>query len=108
TNNVPKGNHLGSIARFAEKDGDAGSLEFTFSTFVPGGVDSRLACPDNIIIDSNENLWVTNDISEKAIGHDPYRPYGNNGLYIVPTRGLYQGQVFQVASAPADAEFTGP
>ena len=32
----------------------------------------------------------------------------NNGLFYIPMKGENAGQIFQVASAPVDAEFTGP
>ena len=38
----------------------------------------------------------------------PYTAFKNNGLYVVPRKGPQAGEVIQVASAPNDAEFTGP
>ena len=38
---------------------------------------------------------------------NPYKPFKNNGLFVVPTSGENAGEVIQVASAPVDAEFTG-
>jgi secreted PhoX family phosphatase len=54
------------------------------------------------------NLWFTSDISGSAIGNETYRAFGHNGLFMVPRSGEQAGQVIQMASAPNDAEFTGP
>ena len=34
--------------------------------------------------------------------------FKNNGLFYIPMKGPHSGQVFQVASAPVDAELTAP
>ena len=68
TNNVPAGRPYGSIYKFVEKDNDYTSLEFSSSIFIHGGLDSKIACPDNMVFDKKGNLWVTNDISEDEIG----------------------------------------
>ena len=38
----------------------------------------------------------------------PYKAFKNNGLFYVPLEGPMAGKAFQVASAPIDAELTGP
>jgi uncharacterized protein len=53
-------------------------------------------------------LWVTTDISGSAANKPPYDLFKNNGLFFIPTSGDHAGEVFQVASAPTDAEITGP
>jgi secreted PhoX family phosphatase len=35
-------------------------------------------------------------------------PFKNNSLYVIPRYGEDAGKVIRVASAPRDAEFTGP
>jgi len=45
---------------------------------------------------------------ESLIDCYPYKERGNNGLFFIPTKGKDKGVVYQVASAPKDAEFTGP
>ncbi len=109
TNNKPKGDYLGQILKIEETDNDnKTSLTFKASTFLAGGEETGFACPDNMAFDKAGNLWFTSDISGSAIGKAPYVAFGNNGLFVVPSWGEQKGQVLQVASAPVDAEFTGP
>ena len=108
TNNKPKGDFHGQILKISEKDNNHSSLEFKSEVFVMGGELAAISCPDNLVFDKNGNLWVTTDISGKAIGNETYKKFGNNGLFVIPTKGPNIGQVIQVASAPIEAEFTGP
>jgi len=107
TNNKPKGNYHGSIMKILES-GAYDTLEFTHSTFLTGGEETGFSCPDNMAFDAAGNLWFTCDISGSAIGKEPYTSFGNNGLFLVIRNGPQAGDVFQVGSAPNDAEFTGP
>lgn len=107
TGNPEKGRPYGSIVKITEKDNNPLAMEFSFSTLIAGGAESKIACPDNLAFDENGNLWMTNDISEKVIGTELFKPFGNNGLFYIPLSGPEQGQVIQVASAPMDAELTG-
>jgi len=107
TNNIPKDRPFGSIHKFVEKN-DFDSLEFSSSVYLLGGELSGIACPDNIAIDRKGNLWITSDMSEDKIGKDPYKKFGNNALFYVPTKGTHAGEAFKVAQAPIDAELTGP
>ena len=109
TNNKPKGDYLGQILKIEETDNkDKTSLTFKASTFLAGGEETGFACPDNMAFDTVGNLWFTSDISGSAIGKAPYQSFGNNGLFMVPSWGENKGNVLQIASAPVDAEFTGP
>ncbi len=108
TNNSKHGNVYGQIVRVVE-DGDNPEGEgFRFEIFLAGGPQSGLACPDNLLFDRKGNLWVGCDISSRSVGKGPYEPFGNNGLFVVPTSGPSAGDAFQFASGPADAELTGP
>lgn len=107
TNNPVTGNKYGSLLKISEaKDFD--STEFQASTWVSGGLETGMACPDNLCFDRKGNLWVTVDVSEKKIGNSDYKQFGNNGLYYIPTSGPGAGKPIQVASSPVDAELTGP
>lgn len=108
TNNKIKKNYYGSILKIIEKDNDPGSLKFEHDTFLAGGKDQGFACPDNMVFDPKGNLWFTTDISGDAVGNGPYEGLGNNGLYVFLRSGDHKGQVIRVATAPTDAEFTGP
>lgn len=107
TNNKAKGNYHGSILKIEEEDGSPLSLKFKASTFLTGGKESGFSCPDNLVFDKNKNLWIATDIATGAMNKSPYQSFKNNGLFYVPMRGQYAGQVFQVASAPVGAELTG-
>jgi secreted PhoX family phosphatase len=108
TNNKPKKNYLGSILKIMEDNNDPGSLTFKHDTFLAGGKENGFACPDNMVFDPKGNLWFTTDMSGTDINNGPYEGLGNNGLYVFIRSGEYQGQVIRVATAPIDAEFTGP
>ena len=101
-------NNLGSIMKIEEENGDKSALKFKAETYLAGREETGLACPDNMAFDPQGNLWITSDISGSAVNKEPYLPFGNNGLFLVPAAGEYKGQVLQIASAPVDAELTGP
>jgi secreted PhoX family phosphatase len=108
TNNAGKGDQHGSILRIDETGQNPLSLTFTCSVFLVGGAASGLSCPDNMIFDRSGNLWVTSDIPGSKAATPEYAPYGNNGLYLIPMQGKDAGKPLLVATAPNDAEFTGP
>jgi secreted PhoX family phosphatase len=47
-------------------------------------------------------------MSGDNINKGPYEGFGNNGLFVFIRSGAHKGEVIRVASAPVDAEFTGP
>ncbi|MGB0522445.1 MAG: PhoX family protein [Flammeovirgaceae bacterium] len=108
TNNKPKGNYHGSILKISETEGNYESLTFTSDVFLAGGKETGFSCPDNMAFDLAGNLWFTSDISGSSIGKSHYKSFKNNGLFFVPRSGDQAGEVIQMASAPKDAEFTGP
>lgn len=106
TNNKKKNDPHGSILKIEEDNKDYLSLTFKASTFLAGG--KGFSCPDNLAFDRKGNLWFTTDMSGSSMGKPPYTKFKNNGLFYVPMSGPHAGQPFQVASAPNDAELTGP
>ncbi len=80
-------------------------MDFKASTFLTGGKSTDFSCPDNVAFDNAGNLWFTSDI--EASHKQRYETFNNNGLFYVPISGKFGGQVFQVASAPINAEITG-
>ncbi|MEK7257559.1 MAG: alkaline phosphatase PhoX, partial [Bacteroidota bacterium] len=109
TNNTPKKNFTGSILKIQEADGRHDSLTFQADTYLTGGKQTGFASPDNMAFDFGGNLWFTSDMSGSLMNqHEAYLPFKNNGLFVVPREGAQAGKVVQVASAPVDAEFTGP
>lgn len=107
TNNKKKGDYHGSILKLSEKGQDHASLSFETETYLMGGKEGELTCPDNLAFDKNGNLWVVTDMSGSAIGKEPYKSFGNNGLFVIPSAGTDIGKIIQVGSAPNDAELTG-
>ncbi len=108
TNNVAQGNIHGGLLKISEKNSDHGALEFESKIFLAGGPHNNFACPDNLAFDRNGNLWMTTDMAEYHIREGRYKGLGNNGLFFIPMKGPHAGRAYQVASAPVDAEFTGP
>jgi secreted PhoX family phosphatase len=108
TNNVPRKDYYGQIMKIQEKDGRYDGTEFVADTYLTGGQETGFACPDNLAFDRGGNLWFTSDISGSAMNKPPYDSFKNNGLFIVPRTGPSAGKVVQLASAPVEAEFTGP
>ena len=107
TKNLRSNNKYGSLLKIRENR-DHDGMRFKASTWISGGVNSGLACPDNLCFDGRGNLWITVDIEEKHIGTRDYKSFCNNGLFYIPLEGGNAGTPIQVASAPRDAEFTGP
>lgn len=108
TNNDNHGNIHGHITRFFEKEGDLGALEFDFEIFAAGGRQSGFSAPDNLTFDSNGNLWTVTDMSSSSMNKGVHTAFGNNGMFVIPTSGQAKGEALQFASAPLDAELTGP
>lgn len=110
TNNKLKGDYHGSILKIEENNGKFDSLNFNASTYMAGGEKSGFSCPDNLAFDFSGNLWITSDMSGYSMNKidSPYMPFKNNSLFVIPRYGNYAGKVIRVASAPRDAEFTGP
>ncbi len=106
SNNKKHGNFWGQIIRLLEDRDDPEGESFRFEIFLAGGPQTGLACPDNLMFDKKGNLWAACDIS--TIEQGPYRGFGNNGLFVVPTAGTNAGEAFQFASGPVDCELTGP
>jgi secreted PhoX family phosphatase len=110
TNNVTKKDYHGSILKIEENDGAFDALTFTASTYKAGGEENGFSCPDNLAFDLAGNLWITSDMSGSLMNKPvrPYMPFKNNSLFVIPRYGKDEGKVIRVATAPRDAELTGP
>ena len=53
---------------------------------------------------------MTSDMSGSSMNREdkPYMAFKNNSLFVIPRYGKDAGKVIRVASAPKDAELTGP
>lgn len=110
TNNYTKNDYHGSILKIEEHDGQYDALTFKASTYMAGGAENGFSCPDNLAFDMAGNLWFTSDMSGSKMNKEggPYMAFKNNSLFVVPRHGNDQGKVIRMASAPTDAELTGP
>lgn len=108
TNNKKYQRPHGSLLKITETNGDHLSLTFKSDTWISCGDKNNLSSPDNLAFDKAGNLWITTDRAEEEMKQDHYARFKNNGLFYIPMKGENAGQIYQVASAPADAEFTGP
>ena len=111
TNNELHGNFYGQIIRLTEKDGDPEATEFTYEVFATGGPQTGFASPDNLMFDAHNNLWVVTDMSSDKMNAGIYTAFKNNGAFVMPAGiddGVSGGEVYQFASAPVQAELTGP
>ena len=114
TNNDSHGNFHGHITRFIEEGNDLGSEKFDFEIFAAGGKQSGFSAPDNLTFDTHGNLWTVTDISSSKLNGGIYKHFKNNGLFVIPTipyKNVKEdevGEAFQFASAPLEAEMTGP
>ena len=110
TNNKPKKDFHGSILKIEETNGRFDALTFSTSTYIAGGKETGFTCPDNLAFDLAGNLWITSDISGSSMNKkdNQYTSFKNNALYVIPRHGKDAGKVIRVASAPKDAELTGP
>jgi secreted PhoX family phosphatase len=101
------GNLFGQVVRLLEDNDNPEGESFRFEIFLAGGPQSGLACPDNLAFDKRGNLWVVCDGNSSSLNRGAYKPFGNNGLYVVPTTGPAAGDAFQFASGPVECELTG-
>jgi secreted PhoX family phosphatase len=108
TCNTAHGNLYGLVIRLVEDDDNPEGEGFRYEVFLAGGPQSGLACPDNLRFDHKGNLWVVCDIASDDLNKGAYKPFGNNGIYVVPTAGPSAGDAFQFASGPVECELTGP
>lgn len=108
TNNTKHGNLFGQIVRLVEDGDDPESETFRYEIFLAGGPATGLACPDNLAFDRQGNLWVVCDVTSNKLNEGAYKPFGNNGMFVVPTRGESAGDAYQFASGPVQCELTGP
>src|SRR5262249_54442892 len=79
------GNLFGQIVRLVEDHDNPEGESFRYELFLAGGPQTGLACPDNLAFDRAGNLWVMCDIASDRLNKGAYQPFGNNGMFVVPT-----------------------
>ncbi|MCB9257425.1 MAG: DUF839 domain-containing protein [Chitinophagales bacterium] len=108
TNNKPKGDLHGSILKLTEDSADKTGLTFKAETFLAGSKEAGFSSPDNLAFDLRGNLWMTTDVGGSTLGVLDYDFMPCNSLFLIPRSGERAGELIRVATAPNDAEFTGP
>lgn len=105
-------NTYGEIWRIEEDNGP--EQPFRWMRWRAGGPNDPdqagrvFAAPDNLAFDPAGDLWVVTDITTARLNTSPYSAFQNNGMFLVPTSGPRSGQALLFASAPCEAEMTGP
>jgi secreted PhoX family phosphatase len=111
-------------ARGDDERGDRVGSSFLWRCWAGAGDVSEggggFACPDNLAFDKAGNLWFCTDITTTSHNLPVTRQgdsapggklfpgiFGNNALFMVPTRGPRAGQAFSFATGPMEAEMTG-
>ena len=108
TNNKPKGDLHGSILKITEDSEDKTGQSFKAETFLAGSEEAGFSSPDNLAFDPKGNLWMTTDVGGYSLGGPSYEFMPCNSLFLIPRIGERAGELIRVATAPIDAEFTGP
>lgn len=110
TNNSNHGNFHGQIVRLLEDDGDHEALTFSWDIFAVGGPQSGFSSPDNLVFDTNGDLWMVTDVSTGSLNKGIYKFMGNNSMFYLPTANAGQGTApaYLFAAGPVECEMTGP
>jgi uncharacterized protein len=98
----------GVVRLLEEESRDPHSRTFRWVDLLEGGPESGFSNPDNMAFLSKDELLVVTDISTASIGTANFAFHGNNALFYVPLRGRNANVAFRFATAPIEAELTGP
>jgi secreted PhoX family phosphatase len=127
TNNSGVKDRHGSIRKLVEAGNDPTAVGegsgFTWADYAGGGDrgadkpagERGFSSCDNLVFDSQGNLWVVTDISSGSLAGTPggerapyYSYHGNNAVFMIPRRGPNAGVAFRFANMPVESEGTGP
>jgi secreted PhoX family phosphatase len=114
SNNTTSGvnDAYGSVRKLVERRNDPTALTFAWTDYAVGGPTGSGAAgfdsPDNLVFDSEENLWVMTDISTGSLNSGVHAFHANNAVFMVPTQGPNAGVAYRFANMPLEAEGTGP
>ncbi len=120
----PKGEtpyEYGFITNLVEDNNAPDAMTFKWSMLSLGGESTGFSNPDNLMIDTQQNIWVVCDISSDKINKSPRNTkdiapnmpdqrgiFGNNNMWCIPTKGDRAGQAHLFAMGPMECELTGP
>ncbi|MGH2970023.1 MAG: PhoX family protein [Solirubrobacteraceae bacterium] len=112
TNNSTVRDAYGSVRKLIEEENDPTAMAFIWTEYAAGGPTDKggqgFDSPDNLVFDSQENLWVVTDISTGSLNSGVHAFHANNAAFMVPTQGPNAGVAFRFANMPIEAEGTGP
>lgn len=119
---------FGWIFRLQEDSNEPASLTFTWEKLALGGEPAQggvgFSNPDNLLVDSGNNLWMVTDMSTGGLNRPvPSRVddsgqaiapaqqmgiFGNNSIWFIPTSGPDAGKAYLFGLGPMECETTGP
>ena len=111
TNNASVNDTYGCVRKLIEEENDPTATAFIWTDYAGGGPTPGgrgFSSPNNLVLDSEENLWVVTDIASGSINQGPVDYHDNNAAFMVPTTGPNAGVAFRFANMPVQAEGTGP
>ena len=114
TNNTTPGvsDSYGSVRKLVERRNAPTAMSFAWTDYAVGGPTAAggtgFDSPDNLVFDSEENLWVVTDISTNQLNTGVHAFHANNAVFMVPTQGPNAGVAYRFANMPREAEGTGP
>lgn len=125
TNNSSVKDQHGAIRKLVEAGNDPTAVgranQFSWSDYAGGGDrgadkpagERGFSSCDNLVFDSQGNLWVVTDISSSSLSGARsrkafYEYHQNNAVFMIPRSGPNAGVAFRFANMPAESEGTGP
>lgn len=127
TNNTSVGvaDAHGAIRKLVEAGNDPTAVgidnRFTWADYAGGGDrggdkpagERGFSSCDNLVFDSQGNLWVVTDISSSSLSggrsrKSYYEYHQNNAVFMIPRSGPNAGVAFRFANMPIESEGTGP
>ncbi len=118
---------FGWIVSLREDNEEPAAMTFRWNILALGGEPCEggfgFCNPDNLAIDSNDNIWLLTDISTsknnkeitsrtengKSVSQTQISGiFGNNSAWVIPTSGANAGTAYPFAIGPMETEMTGP
>ena len=106
---------FGSVRRMNEAGNNPEATSFAWDDFAAGGSkpgapagEAGFASPDNLVFDSQDNIWVVTDISSSSLNRagNPNEFHKNNAVFVIPRGDA--GVAYRFANMPVQSEGTGP
>ena len=112
TNNPSVNDAHGAVRKLIEEEADPAALAFVWTDYAGGGPTNQggkgFSSPDDLLLDSEENLWVLTDIASGSLNQGSNAYHGANAAFMVPTRGPDTAVASRFANMPVQSEGGGP